>query len=538
MAKYNDVAEAHLVRSQALIHIINAKITVAPWPRAGGKTSGGIGPRILQLSEKMPRGQVGLVTDTFERMHKSLVPSIEGYLTGQLGMVEGIDFVKYRKPPADWPKPIFPPAAYDHVITFATGFTLCEISLQVQGSANGYNLQAVIGDEIKYWDYAKFKSEVKPAIRGGRKEFGHLPEFQSQWLFTDKYPSKGASIDWVLALKERMDPALVHTVYTLAMEVIRLEAEQEALEEGTAAWYAAGREIRRILEVLDPLRKKTFYYCEALPYENRENLGEEYYQDQREELSDYEYRVAIENQDPDKAIVPFYPSLNAGRHYYHAPAGSYNPHRSLIITLDYQFKITPVVTAQFDQLDGSPYTTLNFVKSLHTLDPETIEAALKRWCDYFAGHVEKTVYYIFNQTAIGRSPHGKTFRDIVFDYLVNNDWNVIEVYTGDTPDHDIKYEALKKWLQLESADGAIRINQVENPYMVKAMERTGAILVPRGKDGRTVTKKDKASERSSKVPPELSTHYPDAWDDLVWGALEMGMVPMQENTDGMDFRIG
>jgi hypothetical protein len=43
--------------SQALIQIINANTTYCAWPRGGGKTGGGIGPRFLHLSEVMPRSQ-------------------------------------------------------------------------------------------------------------------------------------------------------------------------------------------------------------------------------------------------------------------------------------------------------------------------------------------------------------------------------------------------------------------------------------------------------------------------------------------------
>jgi hypothetical protein len=64
----DDSIEVTLHDSQALIQIINANTTYCAWPRGGGKTGGGIGPRFLHLSEVMPRSQVLLVSDTYERL--------------------------------------------------------------------------------------------------------------------------------------------------------------------------------------------------------------------------------------------------------------------------------------------------------------------------------------------------------------------------------------------------------------------------------------------------------------------------------------
>jgi hypothetical protein len=517
-----DIKETVLVRSQALVHLINANVAYCVWPRAGGKTSGGIGPRILHLSEVMPRAQVLLVADSFERIEKVLWPGIEAFLNSELGLVAEVDYVVHKKPPDHWTKPYFIPAKYDHVISFATGFCLCEVSLSVSGSANGYNAQAVIGDEIKYWDELKFKSEVRPAIRGGKKRWGHLPEFQSMWFFTDKFPSKGANIHWVLNKKKEANQEDADIIYTLQLEVIRLCEEMEQLSSNEAK-YERAKKIEMYEEIMRQKRMDLVYYSDALPYENYENLGDKYFRDLKRDLSTYEYQVAIENKDPDKSMEPFYPTFT-GKNLYKAK-DDINPDRPLIIALDYQHTITPIVTAQWGRINSSPYTTLNFVHSLHAL-PGDIEIALKEWCDYFQSHSFKLVYYIYDQTAIGRSPRKKTFKDLAFDYLITRGWSVTEVYTGDTPDHDIKHEAMKKQLNAFT-DGAIRMNEDRNYYLRKSIDMTSAKLV------NGVTKKDKDSEKSKKVPPEESTHYSDTFDQIIQGAIELSLVPMTDDP-GLD----
>ena len=80
---------------------------------------------------------------------------------------------------------------------------------------------------------------------------------------------------------------------------------------------------------------------------------------------------------------------------------------------------------------------------------------------------------------------------------------------------------------LSQKNKAIRMNEARNEYLKKSIDKTDAFLVS------SKTKKDKASEKSKKVPPEESTHYSDTFDQIVWGVLELEQVPMSDSP-GMD----
>ena len=525
-----------LNRSQAMVNLINANITIAAWPRGQGKTSI-IGSRILHLSEAMPRAQVLLISDTFERLEEVTIPGLENFLKIELALAPGVDYVMHAKPPDHWLTPYFVPVDYDHVISFASGFALCEVSMKKQGSAAGFNAQAGIGDEWKYVDAKRFNAEVRPAIRGAKNtvakklhdgrilKWYDIPEFQSLWLFTDKFPTKGSDLNWVLDQRKKVNQGYVDIIYTLQLECIKLEQQIEELSSNDAK-YKRIRMIREYEEVMRKLRMDLVYYSDALPYENIENLGDRYFRDQKRDLTKYEYEVAIENKDPDKAITPFYPALDRKHFYQHN--NDYNPNKPLIIALDYQFSITPIPICQFDRLPGCPFISLNFIQSVHSLQGEGgMDAALNKFCEAYIDHPAKVVFYIFDHTAIGRSPYGKSFKDHVCNFLINKGWSVIEIYTGDAPYHDIKYLAIDKWLKWQS-DGQIRINELRNESMKTSIEMTGAMNVM-GK-----TKKDKSSEKqNSKTPPEKATHYSDAFDQIVWGGLELQLVPMIDDV-GMD----
>lgn len=520
------IKHATLNRSQALVHIINANKTYFVAPRASGKTSGGIGPRIAHLSNVMPRAQIGLISDKYDRIKKNLLPAIENYWKEHLNYVEDVDYVKFKKPPEDWIKPLFPISDFEHVISFASGTAICMLSLQVSGSGNGFNLQALIGDEAKFFDEAKLKNEVLPAVRGCRDQFGHLPEFQSTWFFTDKW---GENIRWVLAQKEKMNAEAVDVVYTLQLEIIRLT---QLLTDKGLSDYAQRKtlaDIKSIQAVADELRKDLVYYCEALPYENIDVLGEKYYRDLQLSLKKNEYEVAILNQDPDKVESPFYPDFT--EHHLYENTTDYNPNLPLIITPDYQFSIFPLCVSQFDKLPGNSFVTLNFLQSIHALAPEGMEQALDMFCDRYADHREKHAYYVYDHTAIGRRSTGKSHAESVCFYLMSKGWCITEVYTGDAPDHDIKYKQIKAHLQ-NRGERSICVEKNNNKYLIRSMNFAAAVTV-RGK-----TKKDKSSEDTRKgIPQEDATHFSDCFDMTVWACLELNLIPWYYETV-VDIAIG
>jgi len=60
------------------------------------------------------------------------------------------------------------------------------------------------------------------------------------------------------------------------------------------------------------------------------------------------YSISVENKDPNKAEHSFYPELNHTIHYYSNDNDTLKG-TSLIIALDYNWHITPMVVGQFGQ---------------------------------------------------------------------------------------------------------------------------------------------------------------------------------------------
>ncbi|MEX6689309.1 hypothetical protein QTN47_17500 [Danxiaibacter flavus] len=510
----NDSVTVKLNRSQALIQIINAGTTYCLWPRAGGKTGGGIGPRIQRLSEVMPRSQILLVSDTYERLETRVVPNIINFITDKLGLIEGVDFVKYQKPPDQWTKPLIPLGRFSRVISFATGMALCLVSIKVEGSANAFNAQAMICDETKYCDPKKIDTEVVPALRGAEQHFGHLPEYLSKWFFTDKYLDEAGDIKWLLNKRKLVDHEAVEVVYVLQMEIFNMQKELQQVEEKSAKYYALKKKIITYEQRANAIRKELIYVSEAQPYENKDVLGDFYYRSQKRNCGRIEYNVAILNEDPGEILNVFYPTLDNAHKY--KMLNDVDPALPLGIALDYQWRISPMAIGQFGSLPGTHINTLNIVAGVHTLheDKGGLEATCKAFSDLFATHQNKTVYYFYDHTAIGRtgSITNKPFRQIVYDELTFLGWTVIEVYIGKASDHNIRFERFKKVLA-QTGEESVMFNDLRAATLLTAMHQAGAIT------SGGVTKKDKSKEKNLNYPAEEQTDYTEALDMLLWGHL-------------------
>src|SRR5438874_11568334 len=100
---------AHITpnKSQSKVKLVNANVCYFIAPRASGKTHA-IGDRIEQLNDAMPRSQIILFSDTFKRLEERIVPNILGYFINEAFMIEGEDFVVFKKPPDHFEKPLIP----------------------------------------------------------------------------------------------------------------------------------------------------------------------------------------------------------------------------------------------------------------------------------------------------------------------------------------------------------------------------------------------------------------------------------------------
>ena len=506
-----ETKEVELNKPQADIHLVNANKTYCLWGRATGKSNGGIGPRIVHLFNQMPGAQIGFTAPNYKMAFGQILPNVLGFLQNEMNLFENENYVIGKKPPDEWPQSIIPIFDHKYVLSFDNGCAMPILSLEAEGTGNGFNLQANVGDEAKFFNEKKLKAEVIRAIRGGKKQFGHLPEFESQWYFTDKYEG---NIEWLLAKRKKMDMNLVNAVIRLQLEVNEMKAAPmtDSLQ----------RKINQYEILLTQTRKKLIFVSEASAEENREILGDEFFENQKEDSTEIEYDVAIGNKDPDRIENSFYPQLSDQNLY--AENIDVDPSRPLIIALDYQWRISPIVAGQIAQLPGAKRLSLNFVYSCHTLHPEGIHDAIDKFCHHFRNHPTKLVYYLFDKTATGKNPTVQPFYETVIECLRKNGWDVVAEHMGEPPRHDDKFKSINRQLKGEENTLPIRINKLRNPDMLTSIRMTAA----RKYNGKTAKNKD--DERNLSKPAVKSTHYSDVFDQVLYGVLDLNLVPHNTNS--------
>lgn len=521
----DESVQINFLPSAAVLHAVNANYSIALFPRGGGKTTYVIGPRILRLNEVMPRSQILLFSDTYDRLQKRIVPNIISFLTNKAGMIEGVDFVKYKKPPDSFEKPLIPLDKFEHVISFASGMALCLVSLNVEGSANAYNAQAAIGDEVKFCNEKQINAEVIPALRGSEDLFGHLPEYLSVWMVTDKY----GDTKWLLRIRDKkVNHKAVDIVKKLQEKICEYEKK---IEQHTSR--ATISKYKKLIEAFEqkanPIRKNLVFVSDMKPEENKVILGEYYFRKQRRTCTTIEYNVAILNHDPVQVEHTFYPTLTKANK--HKVMTDYDPFLPFVGAMDYNYRISPLPVIQISALPGRTLKSVNVVDYIYELFPKGIADAVKTFCNKYEGHLNKEFHYIYDHTAIGRNPMKKTFKEVFIESFENEGWTVIEHPTGDAPDHDLKFENIKAWLSNQE-EYAVMINEIRCNQLILSVEQSPAIIV------NGLTKKDKRTEKLDSFPAEDSTHGSDALDQLLYGLFEFDIKSqINDSYSGMDIAV-
>lgn len=505
---------------QARVLLVNAAVNYLAWARGTGKTTGVLGPKSADLVHKMPRGKGGFIGKDYEQILDRTLPEIMS-VWDTLGYKENHHW-RMGKPLPDWERPLVPPVKWDHAVSWYNGSCIMLLSLAVTGISNGLSIQWLMGDEAKYWDRGKLK-EVLKAVRGLRGKFGDVAEYLSQWFATDKWADDIGDIQWFLDKKKEMDTDLVETILSLQLEVNRLKSALDCEIDPKQADVLT-HNIKQYQHIADALRRKCVHFSEAGAIANELILGPEWREKQRADLPADEFAVAIDNEDPTLGRHAFYSALKPNIHYYQH-THDLDLTRPLIIAADYQASISPIVVAQYGQLESELFETLNFVRRIFALHPHGLAEACKQFAESLCGHVTKEVFYVHDHTAIGKTPLGKSFKDTVLSCLSDAGWTVTPISTGKAPEHGVKWEGIKNILNNNSSMVGlpVRINTLMAEELKISLERAKAVSM-----GGKVTQKDKRHENTHRYPDypqQYATHFSDCFDQILQATHILKMVP-------------
>lgn len=451
------------------------------WGRGTGKSTI-IGWHIKELVHQMPRASFFIVGETYQQILTRTLPSTIASLE-RLGYKKDKHFFIGRKPPAKWkwPEPYEPPINYEHYFTWYTGsgFHLISQDRSRSNTGRGLNTDGGLGDEAALLDLEKLFTDVLATNRGNLERFKNCPLHHSL-LFASTIPltQKGK---WLYRMEE---------------------------------------EARR-----DP---KRVFYLRASAEENRHNLGDKFFADNKKKLPKMLYEAEILNIRPEKIEGGFYALLNEAIHTYVQYNNSYlesldynfekvseldcrqdgdvNLNQPLDIALDYGAAINWLIVAQ-EGMSTYKYLNAMFVKT-----PQLTRDVVTNFCNYYRFHKSKVVNYYYDHTAIGtRGSDGGTYKDDVISTLRKAGWIVIEHYIGQAPGHDKKYRLWAAGFTNDQRLCCPLFNRHNCKLLILSMQNAPI------KEGRNGFEKDKRSERRMINNREEATDASDAADTLYYG---------------------
>lgn len=511
-----------------LVQMVQANETWLLWARGTGKTVGGIGPWMARVAEAMPGHLGGIFGKDFETIEKNILPKfIQGM--EMAGYYRDQHFVIGKRPP--WKtKCLYSIKKWDKTIAWHNGTVFQEVSLYNKGSANAFDFQSGVFDEVKFMDRNQLEDEVYPTFRGYDHLFGHKPEYLAKIYATDKYEDY-IKVKWILDKRKQVDHRKIENVIKLQLHLSDLYTK---LDNPGNQRHTIERYIKQIKARLTMLRKDLVYVSEASAIENQSNLGDKWLRDKKRTMGDYEYKVAILNHDPISAEDSFYPTLSGDNLYQDDQGMDYRPDVPFVIAMDYQHSVAPMTVTQQHQLSWETKPSINFINEFYTLAPKGLHECIDAFCTYYMGHRYKTVYYVYDQTAIGERQSATRYKDIVVNHFRSKGWNVVECYTGMPPQHYMKYERMKTWMQgPEAQSRLIRFNKDKCVKTLISMQGSGAV-VEKGK-----TKKDKKYEMTHRYPgldQSETTHFSDCVDMLLWYYFGLGKEVKASTGAGLGFR--
>jgi hypothetical protein len=528
------------------------------WGRGSAKTRGLIVNRMIQTVTLMPRSLNAFVVPSFNKLQQHIIAPVRSGLA-DMGYHEGIHYHigKYGDEGKGFPLPYNAPEKANQLIHFIGGGAFQFFSLAVRGSMNGASVDSIIADEVKLFEQEQFESECLPANRGNGNLFGDCHLHHGILACTDMPMKQNGN--WILEKEKLMDVDQISLIEDIQFEIDVLRWKMFKGDYAPRTMIDKDEEIQRLEKDLFSLRRgfKTadgdwapapaIYFSTANALDNIDILGEDYLDLQMNTMTPIEFRASILNIRTEMAGQAFYPYFIANECGYNGmydqsaqmqvslfdedtPALSkYDldvQHRQpLDISFDYGASILPCVIGQEF---SDKYRLL---KAMHVLHPGKLEDLVNMVCDYYEHHMNKTVNYWFDHTAVGKGGiNDHDYSKEVVRCFKARGWKVNEIYCGQAPGHEEKYLYFQEYFRGDTDAPPFEYNMHHCEDWETSMTLAGVRSTAKGFE------KDKRNERNAKFPQQKATHYTDAFDTLIWFKYKRGMQSTSSGADWLTSR--
>lgn len=522
-------------RMQRESMLVQANKTYIVAARGTGKSEGLDAPFVLRNVWAMPGSTGAMISPSYSKAWGNTLPALISGLK-MWGYYPEVHYFIGRRAPAsaNFGRPRREPLgnAWQNAVHFWNGTVMLVLSFANTMSANSMSLDWIIGPEAKFLDYDKIKSEVNPANRGNRDDFGDCPWHHSELYTTDMPITKGGR--WIIDKENEMTFDHINLIRNLYVERERFRAqestdytERQIRELTRDLNYARQYQpVRKYDELTKQKREYTTFYAEYDVLDNLEVLGEDFIWQMKRDNPPLIWRTAFLNERLFRVPNGFYSALDENIHFYipRDMQEQYNlnyqvddslndddlqPLEPLHIAFDSNAAIS---TAVVGQKDGNKLRTL---KSFFVKTPEKLPELCKQIGQYYSNKVNRDVVFYFDHTFVWETgKDSESYADTIHRCLTDEGLRVTDVYIGQQPRHDFRHKEIDRALKGDEDLLFPIFNLYNNEFLKIAMEQTAI------KTGRNGFEKDKAPEKlpdSPENPDEYKTHITDAWDTLFIG---------------------
>lgn len=321
---------------QIRANVVDANTQIVEVARAGGKTEGVFGPRIIKVADSMP-GELGfLVHKTYTALFTNIWPNIQAYFSrpiqnGRRTMLEyGVDYiVGEAKIPTHFKRPRYPIAYPKHSILFRDGFHLQLVSSDQPESVAGRSGVHAFIEEMKHQKGEKLKTRLFPSLRGSSAAIRNCQYYQGITGVSDTARVDLGEDNWFEEYEKNVCAEIVDEIVTVAIHVnqamaLMYKADAMAREEkNPVALEILRKEIekhRRTIALWQPrladMRRNATYYIRASSFVNKDILGPKFFKTQLDSLDIDEFLTAICAIRKKAVVDRFFANYNPKKHQF------------------------------------------------------------------------------------------------------------------------------------------------------------------------------------------------------------------------------
>jgi hypothetical protein len=289
----------YMNRAQWLAYHFNANKEYVQAGRATGKTDFIITPRLVRISESMPRGVSAFLGNSIKQLFAKTMPTTICAIERMTPYRENTHFFRGQPPKnLDFEKPLVVPREWSNVLYWYNGHVWHCISMEIKASANSYNLVSLIGDEARYLPGDKVREEVFPAVRGltfDHPAYSEKNPFYKSYLLVSDAPIT-AKQSWMQEFEKLQTTAINREIVKMLNDFLISNDYGINLAE----------ESPKFLRKLKFLQSRSVAYFNFSTLENIDILGDRYIKDMEMNLSDFVFRTSILNQRVNKVDGCYY----------------------------------------------------------------------------------------------------------------------------------------------------------------------------------------------------------------------------------------